>query len=51
MQRGSGLAFVQDSLQASPAQAQAFKGIVGFNSRYVQPLNGREVLEDSAMDH
>ena len=28
--------------------AQAFKSISGFNSRYVQPLNGREVIEDSS---
>ncbi len=38
-------------VEMSAAQAQAFKGIVGYNSRYVQPLNGREVQEDSAMDH
>jgi carbonic anhydrase len=36
-------------VEMSASQAQAFNGIVGFNSRYVQPLNGREVLEDSSI--
>ena len=38
------------SVEVSPAQAQVFKDIVGYNSRYVQPRHGREVMEDSSAD-
>ena len=40
---------LQTPVEIAPSQAEMFRSIVGYNARYVQPLHGREVLEDSSM--
>ena len=37
-------------VEIASSQAEMFRSIIGYNARYVQPLHGREVLEDSSMD-
>ena len=41
---------LKNPVQVSAQQAQLFEDAVGYNSRYTQPLHGREVLEDISMD-
>ena len=41
---------LQNAMQVSPEQAQAFEDVIGYNSRYTQPLHDREVLEDTSID-
>ena len=41
---------MKTSVEVSSTQVQVFKDVVGYNARYVQPLHGREVLEDISID-
>ena len=41
---------LKNAVQVSAAQAKVFEDVVGYNSRYTQPLHGREVLEDTSID-
>ena len=41
---------MQTPMEVSSSQVQVFKDVVGYNARYVQPLHGREVLEDISID-
>ncbi len=36
-------------ISVSSGQVDAFKDLYFFNARYTQPLNGREILEDSSV--
>ena len=41
---------LKNPVPVSAEQAQVFQDTVGYNSRYTQPLHGREVLEDISAD-
>ncbi len=41
---------LQTPVEIAPSQAEMFRSIIGYNARYVQPMHGREVLEDSSVD-
>lgn len=36
--------------EVSPAQVSTFKNVMEYDSRYTQPLHGRDVLEDASVD-
>jgi len=39
-----------DPIQVSAEQVDQFKNVIGYDSRYTQPMHGREVLLDASMD-
>ena len=41
---------LQTPVEIASSQGELFRSIIGYNARYVQPLHGREVVEDSSMD-
>ena len=41
---------LKNPMTVSADQAQQFEDTVGYNSRYTQPLHGREILEDISAD-
>ncbi len=41
---------LKNAMTVSAEQAHVFEDIIGYNSRYTQPLHGREILEDISVN-
>ena len=44
------MGILNDPVIVVAEQAKLFQDTVGYNSRYTQPLHGREILEDISAD-